>query len=75
MTGASLSVVYPNCETLVTGELMDALIEAVLLSKDPHARSAVIWKLVDEICVAVEWLHASDDGVDEAANEELLSLR
>jgi hypothetical protein len=75
MTGASLFVVYPDSETFVTGELIDALIEAVVLPKDPHARSAVICTLVHEICEAVEWLHAGDEGFEEAANEELLSLR
>jgi hypothetical protein len=42
MTGASLCAVYADYETFVTGELIDALIEAVVLPKDPCARSAVM---------------------------------
>ena len=64
---------YPH--TTVSGELLDALVEAVVLPPDPRARSAVIWRLVREMCDTVEWLHERDTGLGRATDEELASIR
>ena len=39
------------------------------------AVSTVIYNLVHEMCVAVEWLNASGDPEPDSADNELLSLR
>jgi hypothetical protein len=58
---------------VVPAELLDALVEAVVLSPDPRARSAVIRSLVHEMCAAVRWLHGGTT-FDDAADVELASI-
>jgi hypothetical protein len=77
MTAVSTFGVFVSAdsEIFVAGELIDGLIEAVVLPRDPRARSAVIYNLVHEMCVAVEWLNGSYPELDGATDDELLSLR
>jgi hypothetical protein len=62
--------------SLLPGELIDSLIEAVVVPTDASTRSAVVCELLKELCNAVEWL---DDGAisppDDASSKELASLR
>jgi hypothetical protein len=76
MTAVSTFGVFVSAdsEIFVAGELIDGHIEAVMLPRDPRARSAVIYNLVHEMCVALEWLHAEAE-LDGAIDDELLSLR
>jgi len=64
---------YPH--TTVSGDLLDALVEAAVLPPDPRARSAVIWRLIQEMCDTVEWLHERNKGLGRATDEELASIR
>ena len=64
---------YPY--TTIPGELLDALVEAVVLPIDPRARSAVIWRLVQEMCDTVEWRHERDQQYGRATEAELASIR
>jgi hypothetical protein len=77
MTAVSTFDVFVSADSEIfgAGELIDGLIEAVVLPRDPRARSAVIYHLVHEMCVAVEWLNASYPVLDGATDDELLSLR
>jgi hypothetical protein len=60
----------------LSGELIDSLIEAVVLPADAVGRSAVVCELLNELCDAVEWLHASaTPPPDDATLQELTSLR
>ena len=59
----------------ISGELVDALIEAVVIPPHPRARSAVICGLVQEMFAAVGWRHDDDEGFDHAAEEEVASMR
>jgi hypothetical protein len=61
-------------QVVVPAELLDALVEAVVFSPDPRARSAVIRSLVHEMCAAVRWLHGGDTTFDDAADVELASI-
>ena len=65
------SLVEPQ---VIPAELLDALVEAVVFSPDPPARSAVIRSLVHEMCAAVRWLHGGDATFDDAADIELASI-
>jgi hypothetical protein len=58
----------------VPAELLDALVEMVVISPDPQARSAVIRRLVHEMCAGVRWLHGSDITFEDAADVELASI-
>ena len=67
MTRASTLASSIDSQVVIPAELLDALVEAVVFSPDPQARSAVIRSLVREMCAAVEWLHGGatlDDVVD-----------
>lgn len=70
-----MSLVLTNSHPTVTGELIDALIEAVVLPPDPQTRSEVICDLVQEISDAVEWQYPTDTVLDDAAHGELKSIR
>ena len=62
--------------SLLPGELIDSLIEAVVLPTDALTRSAVVCELLNELCDAVEWLHCSATPTQaDAASQELASLR
>jgi hypothetical protein len=61
-------------QVVVPAELLDALVEVVVVSPDPSARSAVIRRLVHELCATVQWLHGSDITFDDAADIELASI-
>jgi hypothetical protein len=63
-----------DSQVVVPAELLDALVEAVVLSPDPRTRSAVIHSLVNEMCAAVGWLHGSDTTLDDVAEAELASI-
>ena len=62
--------------SLLPGELIDSLLEAVVVPTDALTRSAVVCELLNELCNAVEWLH---DGAisqpEDAGSKELASLR
>jgi hypothetical protein len=64
---------YPY--TTIPDELLDALVEAVVLPADPRARSAIIWRLVQEMCDTVEWRHDRDRKFGRASDAELTSIR
>src|SRR4026208_2048349 len=49
MTTETIVPRTPYPYTAIPGELLDALVEAVVLPADPRARSAVIWRLVQEM--------------------------
>ncbi len=68
-----LSLVEPTAP--VSGEVIDALIEAVVLPTDPRARAVVISSLIGEMCAAVEWLHGSDTSPADRADDERASIR
>jgi hypothetical protein len=74
MTTDSASVGSTGSQIQLAGELLDALVEAVMHWPDARVRSAVISSLVQEMCAAVEWLHGSD-ALNNAADQELVSLR
>ena len=58
----------------LAGELLDALIEAVVFAPDPRARSAVVCSLLQEIGTTVEW--RQEDDVDDPWDQaELSSIR
>lgn len=59
----------------ISGELLDALIEAVVFPPNPQARSGLICSLVQEICATVEWRHEGDAPLDRASHEELAGIR
>lgn len=59
---------------IVHGELLDAIIEAVVRAGDPAARAAVVNELVHEMCATLEWLHDSDPELGGSPAEELLSI-
>jgi hypothetical protein len=61
-------------QVVVPAELLDLLVEAVVISPDASARSAVICSLVREMCAAVRWLHGTDITFDDAADVELASI-
>jgi hypothetical protein len=71
-----VSIIASSVESPVTvrAELLDALVEAVVLSADPRTRSAIIRSLVHEMCAAVRWLHGGDTTSDDAADVELASI-
>jgi hypothetical protein len=75
MTTESVVPRTPYPYTTIPGELLDALVEAVVLPVDPRARSAVIWRLVQEMCDTVEWRHGRDKKFGRATDEELASIR
>jgi hypothetical protein len=77
MTVTSPAFAPPDSPALVAGELIDALIEAVVLPPDGRARAAVISCVVQEMCAAVQWLHSPDIslGGGEATEDELAGLR
>lgn len=74
MTATALSSSVST--SLLRGELIDSLIEAVVLPTDALARSAVVCELLNELCNAVEWLHESATlPRDDAPSQELAGLR
>lgn len=62
-------------EGTVHGELLDAVVEAVIRARGPAARAAVICELVQEMCGTLEWLHDGDPELDGSAVDELTSVR
>jgi hypothetical protein len=75
MTATSVSNSISSSRGLLSGELIDSLIEAVVLPADALARSAVICDLLNELCDAVDWLHGSATLPDDSMDEERASLR
>jgi hypothetical protein len=75
MTAMSSSFASVDSGSLIAGELIDAVIEAVVLPPGPQARAAVICGLVHEMCAAVEWLPSGTSPYAEAAGDERVSLR
>jgi hypothetical protein len=74
VTAASVS--NSVSDSSLPGELIDSLIEAVVLSTDASARSAVVCDLLKELCNAVEWLHGSETLLPaDPTSEESASLR
>ena len=69
------TTVPPESSLTLTGELLDALIEAVVVPRDPRARSAVICTLVHEMCATVERLQRSEAGSRHATEVEMISVR
>ena len=60
---------------ILTCDLIDALMEAVVLPLDAPARSVAIRSLMEEITTALEWLAGHDTPGDDATPAELVSLR
>jgi hypothetical protein len=75
MTTETIVPRTPYPYTAIPDELLDALVEAVVLPADPRARSAVIWRLVQEMCDTVEWRHGRDKKFGRARDAELASIR
>ena len=75
MTAVSTSNRFADSDSLLSGELIDSLIEAVVLPPDALARAVRVCNLVDELCAAVDWLHGSETTLSDAAGIELSSLR
>jgi hypothetical protein len=75
MTASSVSSTISGSHGLLTGDLIDLLIEAVVLPTDPVARSAVICELLNEVCDAVDWLHGAAAVLDDSVAQETASLR
>ena len=75
MTAVSTSNRFADSDSLLSGELIDSLIEAVVLPPDALARAARVCNLVDELCAALEWLHGSETILSDTAGIELSSLR
>ena len=75
MIHASSSVPLTDSDGFVTGELVDLLLEAVVRPPDASVRAAVVSQVVQELCMAVAWLHGTSAiGEDAAVDEELMSL-
>ena len=74
MTTVSPFASSVDSQVVAPAELLDALVEAVVFSPDPRARSAVIRSLVHEMCAAVGWLHGGDTTFDDATDVELASI-
>ena len=75
MTAVTTSIRVPDSDSLLSGELIDSLIEAVVLPPDALVRAARVCTLVDELCAALEWLHGSETTLSCTAGIELSSLR
>lgn len=75
MTAVSTPNRFADSDSLLSGELIDSLIEAVVLPPDALARAARVCNVVDELCAAVEWLHGSETTLSDAAGIELFSIR
>ncbi len=73
MTRASTLASSIDSQVVIPAELLDALVEAVVFSPDPQARSAVIRSLVREMCAAVEWLHGGAT-LGDVVDVELASI-
>ena len=72
----AVSVAKSVSDSILPGELIDSLIEAVVLPADAFARSAVVCELLNELCDAVEWLNGSATlPPDDSSSEESASLR
>jgi hypothetical protein len=74
MTRVSIIASSVESPVVIPAELLDALVEAVVLSPDPRARSTIIRSLVHEMCAAVRWLHGGDTTFDDVADVELASI-
>lgn len=75
MTAESKLLGCPESHVVVAGELLDALIEAVVLPPDPRVRAAVIVSLVKEMCAALAWRCGSDASLGQATDAELVSVQ
>ena len=74
MSTVSLVASSVDYQGVVSVELADAVVEAVLLSPGPRARSAALYSLVSEMCAAVGSLHGEDPTQHGAVNLELVSV-
>jgi hypothetical protein len=74
MTATSTVNGSASADALISGELVDLLVESVVLPKGPVDRAAVVGNILSELCAAVEWLHGPELTLD-AAGRELASLR
>ena len=75
MTAVTTSISVPDSDSLLSGELIDLLIEAVVLPPDALVRAERVCNLVDELCAALEWMHGSETTLSDTAGIELSSLR
>jgi hypothetical protein len=75
MTNSPSVVPLTDSDGVVSGELVDLLLEAVVLPPDAKVRAAVVTRVAQEMCAAVVWLHGtSGTGEDAAVDRELTSL-
>ena len=74
MNSMSTVVDSADSQVVVAGEFLDAIVEAVVLPRDPWARSAVVCSLVNEMCAAVGRLHEPDTPLAAATDVELASI-
>jgi hypothetical protein len=76
MTNAPSAVSPTGADGFVTDELADLLLQAVVRSPDAGVRASVVSQVVQELCIAVAWLHGTSAiGQDATVDRELLSLR
>lgn len=59
----------------LSGHVVDAAVEAVLLLPDAHARSAAVYALLSEMAAAVGWLHNDSRSRSDTAELEMASIR
>lgn len=73
MTGTSIVNGSARPGALISGELIDLLVESAVLPQDPVDRAAVIGNLLVELWAAIERLHGLEQ-THGAAGRELASL-
>ena len=74
MTALSTINGSASAGALISGELIDSLIESVVLPHNPLVRAVLICDLLREMCAAVEWLHGIETTPDDAVGQEVASL-
>ena len=74
MSTVSLVASSVDLQGVISAELVDAVVEVIVLSPDPRARSAVLCSLVSEMCAAVGSVNGDDPAQSGAAGIELTSI-
>ena len=72
---ATTTLPSSGVDTQLSGELQDALVEALVLPPDPRARSAVICTVIQEMGSIVACLRGSETVRGRATEQELTSLQ
>ena len=75
MSSVSLNASSVDAPRVLSGQLVDAVVEAVLRLPDAHARSAAMSSLVGEVCAAVFRRYQDNPSRPATAEVELASAR